>query len=117
VVGLDWILDISSDPGVVVPGTIKLGDAFQYGLGTAFALNETTSLSLSYSQRITAKSRIRPDGSGWQDIIGSDGNAATLNLGLTHAFNEKTSMVFNLGMGLTPDAPDLTIGVKFPHVF
>lgn len=109
--------DISSDAGVVQPGTIKLGDSFQYGVGTAFAFNETTSLSLSFIHRLTAKSRVRPEGSGWQDIIGSDGNAATLNFGLTHALSNKTWAVFNLGMGLTPDAPDMTVGLKFPHTF
>ena len=82
--------DISSDAGMVQPGTIKLGDSFQYGVGTAFAFNETTSLSLSFIHRLTAKSRVRPDGSGWHDIVGSDGNAATLNIGLTHAFSDKT---------------------------
>jgi hypothetical protein len=109
--------DISSDAAVVQPGTIKLGDSFQYGVGTAFAFNETTSLSLSFIHRLTAKSRVRPAGEGWQNIIGSDGNAATLNLGLAHALSKKSSMVFNLGMGLTPDAPDMTVGLKFPYTF
>lgn len=109
--------DISSDAGLAQPGTIKLGDAFQYGVGTAFAFNETTSLSLSFTQRLTAKSRVREEGGEWVYIVGSDGNAATLNFGLTHALSEKTSMVFSLGMGLTPDAPDMTVGLKFPHVF
>jgi hypothetical protein len=66
---------------------------------------------------LTAKSRVRPAGEGWQNIIGSDGNAATLNLGLAHALSKKSSMVFNLGMGLTPDAPDMTVGLKFPYTF
>ena len=109
--------DISSTAGVVQPGTIKLGDSFQYGVGTAFAFNESTSLSLSFIHRLTAKSRLRQQGGDWKDIIGSDGNAATLNIGLTHALSDKTSMVFGLGMGLTPDAPDMTVGLKFPHVF
>lgn len=107
--------DISSVDGDQ-PGTIKLGDSFQYGVGTAFAFNETTSLSLSFVHRLTAKSRVKEAGS-WRDIIGSDGNAATLNFGLTHALTKKTSMVFSLATGMTPDAPDMTVGVKFPHVF
>lgn len=107
--------DIDSADGAQ-PGTIKLGDSFQYGVGTAFAFNETTSLSLSFVHRLTAKSRFKKDGS-WSDIPGSEGNAATLNLGLAHALSKKTSMVFNLGMGLTPDAPDMTVGLKFPHTF
>lgn len=109
--------DISSIPGITVPGSVKLGDSFQYGLGTAFALNETTSLSLGFSHRLTARSRTKVEGGSWHDIVGSDGNAATLSLGLTHALNEKTSMVTSLGIGLTPDASDLTLSVKFPQTF
>jgi len=108
--------DINSADGNQ-PGTIKLGDSFQYGVGTAFAFNETTSLSLSFVHRLTAKSRVRTDASGWQNIIGSDANAATLNFGLTHALSDKTSMVFGLGIGLTPDAPNMTVGIKFPYNF
>jgi len=109
--------DISSEPGVTVPGEVKLGDSFQYGVGTAFAINETSSISFSFTHRITSRSESRINGGDWVTIIGSEANSANLNIGMTHALSNETSMVVNLGVGLTPDAPDMSIGVKFPHVF
>lgn len=109
--------DLDSDPDTVTPGSIKLGDSFQYGLGLAFALNERLSLSMSYSQRFTGKSSRRYQGESWEDIIGSDANAATLNLGTTYSMDEQLSVVSNLGVGLTPDASDFTFSLKFPYTF
>ncbi len=105
--------DISSTSGTNTPGDIKLGDSFQYGLGTAFALNERMSLSTSFTQRFTAKSRSKQDGFGWQNIPGSDANSAMLNFGATYSLNDKESVVVNVGAGLTPDAPNATIGLKY----
>lgn len=103
--------DIDSAVGAQ-PGTIKLGDSFQYGLGTAFALNDRMSLSISYSQRFTAKAKTRLNGHDWQEVVGSDANAASLNFGVTYAMNDHRSLVANVAAGLTPDAPDLTVGIK-----
>ena len=108
--------DISSSAGDQ-PGDVRLGDSIFYGLGMAFALNERMSMSMSLSQRISQKSQTRNAGDSWQKIIGSDGNAATFNAGLTYALSENLSMSTSLGIGLTPDAPDFTVGVKFPYRF
>lgn len=108
--------DISSSAGSQ-PGDIELGDSFQYGLGTAFALNERMSLSMSYTQRFNKKSRTKADGGDWSTITGSDGNAAMLNFGSTYAMSDKQSVVVNVGAGLTPDAPNATVGVKLLNSF
>ena len=105
--------DISSDPNTVAPGDIKLGDSFQYGLGTAFALNERMSLSMSYIQRFTFKSKSKQDGQAWQTIVGSDANSAMLNFGVTYGLNDRESVVANIGTGLTPDAPNAAVGIKY----
>lgn len=109
--------DISSDANVVTSGEIELGDSIQYGLGTAFALNERMSLSMSYTQRFTAKSRTKADGGDWSTITGSDANAAMLNFGSTYATSDRQSVVVNIGAGLTPDAPNATVGVKLLNSF
>lgn len=105
--------DISSEANTTAPGDIKLGDSFQYGLGTAFALNERMSLSMSFTQRFTAKSQSKLDGQDWQTIVGSDANSAMMNFGATYALNDRESVVVNVGAGLTPDAPNATLGVKY----
>lgn len=109
--------DISAQRGVEVPGSVKLGDYFQFGLGMAFALNERMSLSLSFSELISRSSRIRYDGGGWQTVNGSDANAAYFNIGMTLAASDQLTVVPNLSMGLTPDAPDFSLSLKFPYYF
>lgn len=108
--------DISSGADVQ-PGEVRLGESFHYGIGMAFALNERMSLSTSFSQRISLESEIKSQGGEWQEVIGSDGNAATFSTGLTYALGEKLSMSTSIGIGLTPDAPDFSLGIKFPYRF
>lgn len=109
--------DISAQQGTKLGGKVKLGNWFQYGLGTAFALNERMSLAFSYSQLISEKSRIKPDGGDWNTVTSSDANAAYFNIGMTFALSDKLTMVPNLSIGLTPDAPDFSFSLKFPYYF
>ncbi len=109
--------DISSAQGTVTPGRVDLGDSLQIGLGLAFALNERLSMSFSYAHRLAGKSRIKTDGSDWTSITGSDANAVSINLGATYAMSDKLSMVTSVGIGLTPDAPDVIFSMKFPYSF
>jgi len=107
--------DLDTSPDTVSPGKVDLGNAFNYGVGVAFALNERMSLSMSLAQRLNGSARIRPDATGvWDGIVGSDGNAATLGIGMTYALGERMTFVGNLGIGLTPDAPDFSITAKLP---
>lgn len=109
--------DISAQQGVKVPGKVDLGNWIQLGVGTAFALNERMSLSMSFSELIAQKSRIKQDGGTWQSISSSDANAAYFNIGMTLAGEDGLSIVPNLAIGLTPDAPDFSFSVKFPYYF
>ncbi|MFN2382303.1 MAG: hypothetical protein ABR561_07120, partial [Guyparkeria sp.] len=107
--------DLNNDPNTVSPGEVSLGDSWNWGLGLAFALNDRASLSMSYSQQISGKARTRAEGDSWVDLIGSDANSAMFNLGLTYALGKKTTLVTTLGVGLTPDAPDFTLGIRIPY--
>jgi hypothetical protein len=109
--------DISPQRGVKLPGDVKLGDYFQFGVGVAFALNERMSLSMSFSELISRSSRIKPEGGNWQSVNGSDANAAYFNLGMTFAATDKLTFVPNLSLGLTPDAPDFSFSLKAPYYF
>ena len=108
--------DISSDDGDQ-PGEVDLGDSVQFGLGTAFALNREMSISLSYSQRVSDDTETKLDGGSWSEVPGSDANAATMNFGVTYALGERTSLLTNIGAGLTDDASDMTVSVKVPYTF
>jgi hypothetical protein len=109
--------DIDTDPEVTTPGSVKLSDIYYYGAGIAFAFNDRASLSLSFSDRINGKDSLRTTGGPWTKIIGSQANAATLNLGFTYALSQHTTIVTILGMGMTPDAPDFTLTFKIPYMF
>ncbi|WP_220271942.1 porin [Crenobacter cavernae] len=109
--------DISATRGVVQPGVIKLGNSWQFGAGFAFALSEKLSLGMSYSLQRASSARVKGDGGEFSVVTGSDANAATMNLGLTYAVSKKLSIVPNLATGLTPDAPDYSVSIKFPYAF
>lgn len=47
----------------------------------------------------------------------SDANAAYFNVGMTLAATDKLTIVPNLSIGLTDDAPDFTFSLKFPYYF
>jgi hypothetical protein len=107
--------DIDTDPQTRTPGRVKLGDAYYFGAGVAFAFNERASLSLSFSDRINGKASLQPRGKPSTKVIGSDANAATLNMGVTYALDRHTTLVTMLGIGLTADAPDFTLTFKVPY--
>lgn len=109
--------DIDNNPATVNPGKVRLGRAFQIGAGVAFAFNERTSLSIAYNNRFNSRARTRYEGpdAEWVKLIGTDGNAATLSLGVTHALSPSATLVGMLGIGLTPDAPDFSLSFKIPY--
>jgi hypothetical protein len=107
--------DIDANPDTTNPGEVKLGGSYYFGAGVAFAFNERTSLSISFSDKLSARASTRYKNGQWLKVIGSDANAGTLNLGITYALNQKTTLVSLLGIGLTPDAPDFTLAFKVPY--
>jgi len=113
----DSFSDISSTVGQKVPGKVQLGDSFQIGVGVAFALNEKMSMSFSVSDLVQRKSRLKPNGGDWQSVVSSDANAGYFNVGMTIAATDNLTIVPNLSIGMTDDAPDFTFSLKFPYYF
>lgn len=110
--------DLGSDPEALPsPGEVQLGDQYQFSLGIAFALNERTSLSTSFTQRFIDETNITRPGFGSQTVVGSDATTGTFDIGVTYAMSDRLSMVTNLGMGLTNDSSDYAFALKFPYRF
>ncbi|MEB0046761.1 MULTISPECIES: hypothetical protein [unclassified Pseudomonas] len=109
--------DISSTVNQTTPGKVKIGDSFQIGAGVAFALNEKMSMSFSMSDLIQRRSKLKPTGQDWQSVVSSDANAGYFNIGMTIAATPNLTIVPNLSLGMTPDAPDFTFSLKFPYYF
>lgn len=113
----DSFSDISSIVDQKVPGKVSLGDSFQLGLGVAFALNEKMSMSFSVSDLVQRKSKLKQNGGDWQSVVSSDANAGYFNVGMTIAATDNLTIVPNLSIGMTDDAPDFTFSLKFPYYF
>lgn len=109
--------DIDENPGDQ-PGTVAIGDAFQFGAGLAFALNDRSSISMSYTQRLVNRTKLRLDSVGeFQRVLGSDANVALVNIGATFALGDRLSLIGTVGMGLTDDSPDMVVSVRLPYRF
>lgn len=105
--------DISSGDQEV-PGEVNLGDSVRLGFGTAFALNERFSLSMSFTHQHAFETKVTADGGPEQTVIGSSANSASFNLGATYGLSDSTSIVTSIGIGLTDDAPDFTLDFRMP---
>jgi hypothetical protein len=105
------------------PGEAKLGDALQYGLGIAFALNDRSSLNTSFTERFVRHSKLRPDPATpgadvpWQTVVGSEANVGVLNFGATFSLSSRLTLLSNIGVGITQDSPDMTFTVRLPYQF
>lgn len=108
--------DINENPGDQ-PGMVKIGDAFQFGGGLAFALNDKSSISMSYTQRIVERTRLAPEGLDSRVVVGSQANVALMNFGATFSLGENIALVSNIGIGLTNDSPDMALSLRIPYRF
>jgi hypothetical protein len=108
--------DISSVQGQVTPADVKLGDTIGIGGGLALALNDRTSMSLAFNAAFSGSTEVSSDGVK-QTVIGSRANVATMTLGFNHVLGKGLSISTAVGIGLTPDAPNYTVALRFPYTF
>ncbi len=109
--------DDINDANGLQPGTINLGEGVQIGAGVAYALNERSSLSMSVAQRFMERTTLKQAGQIGAPVVGSSANVAQLNLGATFAINQHASVIANVGLGMTTDAPDSVFTIRVPFTF
>ncbi|QGZ61959.1 hypothetical protein FAZ98_09590 [Paraburkholderia acidisoli] len=109
--------DISSVVGQTQPAQVKLGDVVQFGGGVALAFSDKDSASISYTMAIEPQSKTKSPGGGWTGVPGSETTASVLNFGLNHVVNKHLTINGAVSVGLTPDAPNFVVGVRFPYTF
>jgi hypothetical protein len=109
--------DVSSVEGQTSPAKVKLGDIIQWGAGMALAFSEKDSASVSYTMAIEPQSETQAPGQGWQKVPGSETVAAAVNFGLNHVVNKHLTISGSVSIGLTPDAPNFVVGLRFPYTF
>ena len=93
-------------------GDVKPGDSVGYSAGLAIALSYQTAVSFSFDHTLAEKLVV-----AGADIDGSFLNSANVKIGANWAINEKSSVDFGVSFGVTEDAPDVTVEVRFPYTF
>ncbi len=93
-------------------GEMKPGSSIDFSIGMAYALNEKLSTYISYDQKIY--SHTTQEG---EDVVGTDFNVGMLYFGTSYVISPKTSLNFSVGVGLTNDAPDVTVEIRLPIKF
>jgi hypothetical protein len=88
------------------------GDGVGLRAGTLLAASPETSLRASFE--LTHFSRTRLAG---RDVAGSDTTVGIVEIGLSKVLTRRTLLDFQLGIGLTPDAPDFRIRLAVPIRF
>ncbi|WP_434019578.1 hypothetical protein [Paraburkholderia bonniea] len=109
--------DISSVVGQTQPATVKLGNIIQIGGGVALAFSDKDSASVSYTMAFEPQTKVKSPGGTNSGVPGSETTAAVLNFGLNHVVNKHLTINGAVSLGLTPDAPNFVVGVRFPYTF
>ena len=107
--------DLSTDPSVRQPGIAQPGSAFQYQLGTAFALNEKTSLSFAFDDITTGETVLQALHGKRTSVVGSGTNAAYLSISAGYARDPHQTVITEFDLGLTQDAPNFQLNLRLPH--
>lgn len=94
-------------------GDIKAGDIIGLNFGLGLALNEKAAISIGYDHSIVERTE-----QNGEDLPGSVRvMLGTLLPGGSYRFSERTSLNVALGMGVTPDTPDVSVMVRVPMSF
>ncbi len=94
-------------------GEIDPGDSVGFNFGMGLSLNERASLSWGYDHSIFSKTKVNgspADGELTTQI-------GTFLLGYSYKLTPKTNMNLSLGIGVTQDAPDVQLTLRFPTTF
>ncbi len=92
--------------------SVDPGGAFRMGFGMGIALNDKISYSIGYQEDFIASSRLKfSNGTAFETANLSVG---ILNLGIYWQMNPKSAMALNVGVGVTRDAPDVSLTARVP---
>lgn len=107
--------DLYQVNGTRVLTRVKPGTSVGFGIGFAYALSYGISTTLSFQEAISAGSKLRfADG---LEVKTSTQTSAIVNLGLGYRVSPKTTVNLSVGIGLTDDSPNLSVGLNLPLAF
>ena len=94
-------------------GEVAPGGIFGINFGMGLALNDRSSLSMGVD--LNSVGRTRQNGAVLPGSVRTQ--LASLLLGYSYRYSDKTSFSVTVGAGLTRDTPDLTLNLKIPMSF
>ena len=102
----------STQGGPSTPARLTPGQALAFTFGIGFALNDRTSMTLSYQQEhvFTAYENGVP-------IAGSSYSFGTFNFGLGYELSRSTRLNISVGIGAGPNTPVAKVLVELPYRF
>ena len=113
---VNYMWNIERNVGVVNDvdyGNFDPGDSYGFNFGMGLALNEKVSFSLGYDHSIITKNHQNGDDLPGELTI----HVGSLMLGYSYRFDDKKSISFSLGAGITDEAPDVQLIVRTPFSF
>jgi hypothetical protein len=94
-------------------GKVTVGDIADVSVGMGLALNDKASLSIGYDQSFVGLTKQNN-----QTVPGSTKTVlGTLLVGGSYKLNDKRTLNFTLGVGVTRDTPDATVTVRVPMLY
>lgn len=96
------------------------GQTFSWGAGFSYALSYNITSTMSFQQSITGGTRLVYQDTATGEVSDrktASSNSGMLNFGLGVRVSPITTMNFSIGMGLTSDSPDFTLGMNMPLNF
>ena len=98
-----------NNPAATMVGHFKPGDAVGFQIGSILALNPETSMTLGWDQRFTRATQLNG-----ADLPASYLVEGTLRLGMSYLYAPGRTLDLSIGVGLTPDTPNLQLSVGLP---
>jgi hypothetical protein len=94
---------------------VKPGPSFGYGVGFAYSLSYDISVNFALQHSISWASSLRfDDGTKFRTSLQ---NSAVMNYGMGVRLSPTMTVNVTLGVGLTSDSPDFSLGVNMPLNF
>ena len=110
--------------GVGIADEVKLGNSLEWSLGLIFALQERLSLNFALNQRLVSRTTVNTINFPGNSIARSDValadtslNVVAFNIGATYVVNPRWAIDFVVGIGISRDAPDVTVLIRNPINF
>jgi hypothetical protein len=94
-------------------GTVAPGGIIGFNFGIGLGLNDKMSLSLGYDQNSVEPTKI--NGRTAADAVRLQ--LGTMLVGVSYRLTPTSNLNFSLGVGVTRDAPDVTLSLRYPMSF